>query len=53
MNHPFTCIVAGPTKAGKTVFVKKLIENKERIINQTIQKNLVVRQRRTTSLSCV
>jgi septin family protein len=38
MNHPFTCIVAGPTKAGKTVFVKKLIENKERIINQDIYK---------------
>lgn len=27
MEHPFTCIVAGPTKAGKTVFVRKLVEH--------------------------
>jgi hypothetical protein len=27
MEHPFTCMVAGPTKAGKTMFVKRLIEN--------------------------
>jgi hypothetical protein len=26
-QHPFTCLVSGPTKAGKTSFVKKLIEN--------------------------
>ena len=25
-KHPFTCIVGGPTKAGKTVFVKKLVQ---------------------------
>lgn len=36
MNHPFTSIVAGPTKAGKTMFVIKLIENKEYMINQDI-----------------
>jgi hypothetical protein len=40
MNHPFTCIVAGPTKAGKTVFVKRLIENKDFMINQPITKVL-------------
>lgn len=38
MNHPFTCMVAGPTKAGKTVFVVKLLENKDYIINQDIDK---------------
>jgi hypothetical protein len=27
MEHPFTCMVAGPTKAGKTMFVRKLIES--------------------------
>lgn len=27
MEHPFTCIVAGPTKSGKTTFVKNLIES--------------------------
>lgn len=40
MNHPFTCMVVGPTKAGKTVFVKKLIEDKDRMINQKIDKIL-------------
>jgi len=32
-THPFTCIVAGPTKAGKTCFVKKLIENSSQLIS--------------------
>ena len=27
MQHPFTCIVAGCTHSGKTVWVKKLLEN--------------------------
>lgn len=40
MNHPFTSMIVGPTKAGKTVFVKQLIENKERMINQHIDKVL-------------
>ena len=26
-QHPFTCIVAGPTQSGKTEFVKRFIEN--------------------------
>lgn len=25
-EHPFTCIIAGPTKSGKTEFVKKLLQ---------------------------
>lgn len=32
-RHPFTCIVAGPTKAGKTTFVKQLLKNSEKFIN--------------------
>lgn len=40
MNHPFTCMVVGPTKAGKTVFVKNLIENIDRMILQDIDKVL-------------
>lgn len=31
-KHPFTCVVAGPTKAGKTTFVTQLIEHKKSII---------------------
>ena len=27
LKHPFTCLIAGPTMSGKTVFVKKLISN--------------------------
>src|SRR5437867_12142073 len=36
MEHPFTCIVAGTTKAGKTTFVQKLIESD--IIHPKIEK---------------
>jgi hypothetical protein len=32
-KHPFTAIVAGPTKAGKTVWVKNLILNAECMIS--------------------
>jgi len=32
-SHPFTCLVAGPTKAGKTSFMKKFIENCERLVD--------------------
>lgn len=27
MEHPFTCIIAGPTKSGKTTFVKTFLES--------------------------
>lgn len=33
LRHPFTCIVAGPTKAGKTSFVRQLIKNAKNHIN--------------------
>lgn len=32
--HPFTMIVAGPTQSGKTWFVKKLIENRQLLVNK-------------------
>lgn len=37
-NHPFTCIVAGPTGSGKTQFCKRVIENVNGIVNPTPQK---------------
>ena len=33
MQHPFTCIVAGCTQSGKTVWVKTLLENTRTTIN--------------------
>ncbi|RWS26470.1 hypothetical protein B4U80_02434 [Leptotrombidium deliense] len=39
-RHPFTCIIAGPTRSGKTEFVKKLIKNKDRLIDKPIGKIL-------------
>lgn len=32
-KHPFTCIVAGPTQAGKTQWVKKFIQNCTHLIS--------------------
>ena len=32
-QHPFTCIVAGPTRAGKSTFVKKFILNHSNFVN--------------------
>jgi len=32
-QHPFTCIVAGPTSSGKSVFVSKLIEHVTSMVN--------------------
>jgi len=32
-KHPFTCIVSGPTKAGKTTFVRNLIEKAQSFID--------------------
>jgi hypothetical protein len=31
-EHPFTCMVAGPSRAGKTEFVKKLVRNVDSLI---------------------
>ena len=33
MQHPFTCIIAGCTQSGKTVWVKKLLENAKTTIS--------------------
>lgn len=37
-KHPFTCIVAGCTSSGKTVFVEKLLENWEYLIDINVKK---------------
>jgi len=37
-KHPFTCIVAGPTGSGKTLFTKRLIENASSMITPPPQK---------------
>ena len=37
MQHPFTCIVAGCTQSGKTVWVKSLLENAQTTISPTPQ----------------
>lgn len=34
-KHPFTCIVGGPTKAGKTSFVVQMIKNAKQFITPT------------------
>lgn len=31
-NHPFTCLIAGPTQSGKTYFVRELLKHAEEII---------------------
>jgi hypothetical protein len=36
-KHPFTAMVAGPTKAGKTVWVQKLVLNMQDMISPTPQ----------------
>jgi Poxvirus A32 protein len=33
LKHPFTCIVAGPTKVGKTEWVLKLVDNASKLID--------------------
>jgi hypothetical protein len=38
MQHPFTCIVAGCTKGGKTVWVKTLSENSQKTISPPPQR---------------
>lgn len=35
-HHPFTCLVAGPTCSGKTVFTRKLLENRDEMIEPNI-----------------
>ena len=31
-KHPFSCLVAGPSKSGKTTFVERLIKHREKMI---------------------
>ena len=38
LQHPYTCLVAGPTSCGKTQFVKKLIEGGEQVVNGSAEK---------------
>lgn len=35
-KHPFTCIIAGPTSSGKTVFTVKFLKNLSNIVNTDI-----------------
>ena len=32
-KHPFTCMLAGPTSSGKTVLIRKILENYEKTIH--------------------
>lgn len=34
-KHPFTCVVAGPTQSGKTVFVAELLRNIDILVKPT------------------
>jgi hypothetical protein len=38
MQHPFTCIIAGCIQSGKTVWVKTLLENAQKIISPPPQR---------------
>jgi hypothetical protein len=38
LQHPFTCIVAGCTQSGKTVWVKSLLENAQKTISPAPQR---------------
>lgn len=37
LQHPFSCVVSGPSNCGKTYFVKSLIENASKIISHKIE----------------
>ena len=37
LQHPFTCLVAGPTMSGKTYFVKRLLESLSESVDTPIQ----------------
>lgn len=42
LKHPFTCIVAGPTSSGKTIFVRNLIASHVKTIHIKLNNNLRV-----------
>lgn len=35
MQHPFSCVLAGPSNCGKSYFIKKLLENAADVLSQT------------------
>ena len=37
-NHPFTCLVAGPTQSGKTTFIEKIIQHNKTAIHPNINR---------------
>jgi GTPase SAR1 family protein len=38
MQHPFTCIIAGCSQSGKTVWVKTLLENAQKTVSPLPQR---------------
>ena len=40
--HPFTCMVAGMTGSGKTVWVQSLLQQAQTVIDQPPENNLVL-----------
>ena len=37
LQHPFTCLISGPTMCGKTFFVQRLLENLSQHVNVPIK----------------
>lgn len=37
LKHPFTCIIAGPTSSGKSVFVERLLTSGEKLLDTTFE----------------
>ena len=35
LQHPFSCVLAGPSNSGKSYFIKKLLENAPSVLSQT------------------
>ena len=35
-KHPFTCVIGGPTGSGKTELIKKIIDERENLIDPII-----------------